>query len=403
MRFLNYLPMLLITFFLAACGGGGGAPGLPSGTVKPMTTTAPATLVLAVGSSQSFKVISGVFPVNGITSSNAQVATAALDGDNFWIGASSSGTSNIVITDAKGQAVTISVTVENLSKLYTTAPNSLVIQPGSAAVSYTIGGGQSPYMAVSDNPDVAVVDGSSGTVLKISPKKVGTANITASDSATPTKASVSIAVTVQSLVALTVSPTTASSFINMPVTVYLNGGTPPYSVGGSIPQAVSVVQDKSDITKFVVTPLAVSSGLDITFLDSTGANVKFTVTGIAGQPTIRMSPSTLTISETGAPPISLTVYGAPGLGNVFSSDLTLVTVPIGPVDFSNPFTVTPTRLCVSGTKTVTITAIDKNQSVATSVITITDNGNTTEILTTDNTTTPPTITITRAASNCPLP
>jgi len=374
MRFIFYFATLLISVFLASCGGGGGSPGLPSIIKTPITTTAPAKLVLSVGGSQAFNVIGGAFPMKAITSSNTQVATAVIDGNNFWIGGTTSGTSDIVITDALGQIATIAVTVENLSKFYTTAPAALAMTPGSLPREYVIGGGQPAYTVFSDNPDVAVVDASSGSLLKISPRKTGTANIVVSDSATPTKASVTIEVTVKSLFDLSISPTDVTTFVAIPTEVYVTGGTPPYRMGGSIPAAISLTPliGSTDPSTFVVTG-SLAGEFEVGFIDSQNVEKKITITVQPGTPVIRMSPSALSISELDTQLISLTYYGFTP-GNVFSSDLTLVTVPANPLT-TKTFTVKPTGKCVSKDTDVTITVVDANKSISTAVISIKDNGN----------------------------
>ncbi len=398
MRIITYLISLLVAVFLSACGGGGGSPGLPSVEKTPITSTAPAELVLAVGaSSTSYALIGGVYPYKAVTSSNTQVATAVLGDRTFWIGGISSGTSTITITDSAGQILSIALTVENLGKFYTTAPGALTMTPGSSTRVYEIGGGQPGYTVFSDNLDVAVVDGSSGSVLKITPKKVGTANIVVSDSATPTKSTVTIAVTVKSLFDLVVSPTDVTTFVAMPTEFYVTGGTPPYRLAGSIPAALSVtpLTGVADPTTFVVTGSLVGK-FDVVFIDSQNVEKTVTLTVQDGSPVIRMSPSSLTISEKDLQSISLTFYGATP-GNVFSSDLTLVTVPANPLT-TTVFTVKPTGKCVNGDQDVTITVVDANKSITSSVITIKDNGNV-EAVAGDNTVDPPIVAV--KGSDCP--
>lgn len=381
MRFLTYLASLLFATFLAACGGGGGSPGLPSITPTPITTTAPSNLVLAVGAAQSYVIIGGAFPMRAISSSNTQVATAVLDGNNFWIGGQSSGSADIVITDARGQLATIAVTVENLTAFYTTAPAALAMSPNSSAREFTIFGGQPPYRVVSDNPLVAATTGSGGSVIRITPVKTGSANITVQDSATPTVSSTIIAVTVKSPVPLAVSPTDVSSFIGMPVTVHVTGGTPPYRVGGLIPAAVSFsfTEGLSDPTTFVVTPLLVSSGLELSFIDSQNETVTMKVTGIDGQPTIRMAPSAVTVSEVDSQNIELTLFGYFGAVTAYSDNPKLLTATVDATDKSKITLKTGSQgsRCVLSETVVTITAIDANRSLATSKVTIANNGNTT--------------------------
>ena len=379
MRIITYLISLLVAVFLSACGGGGGSPGLPSTEKTPITSTAPAELVLPVGaSSTSYALLGGVYPYKAVTSSNTQVATAVLSDRTFWIGGISSGEATITITDSAGQILSIALTVENLGKFYTTAPAALTMTPGSSTRVYEIGGGQPGYTVFSDNLDVAVVDGSSGSVLKITPKKVGTANIVVSDSATPTKATVTIAVTVKSLVPLAASPITVTSFIGMPVDVYVTGGTPPYRPGGSIPAAVTVEPKVgyTDPSRFVVTG-TLGGDFDIVFIDSQNEEVKITLTAQAGTPQIRISPAAITVSEVDTQNIALVAFGSVGSVKAFSDNPVLLAAT---VDATDPTKITVKtgsqgNRCVLADTTVNITIVDSNQSAAITVVTIKDNGN----------------------------
>lgn len=119
-----------------------------------------------------------------------------------------------------------------------------------------------------------------------------------------------------------------------------------------------------------VRPLLVSSGLDISVMDSQNQIATFTLTVIEGQPTLRLSPNALTVSETNSGAIDLTVFGASGAIAAFSSDLSLFSTTV------NRDTITLTRLkCVAADTPVTITVVDANRALATAVIKVKDNGN----------------------------
>lgn len=375
MRFLSFLLAFTLTSFLSACGGGGSSSaGLPSGTVVKLTTTAPvkpAVLTLAVGSTQSFNIIGGRYPYQ-ISSSNTQTVVGSVNESSFTVGAVSSGQSTITITDSVNQFVEVAVVVENLTAFYTTAPAALKMTPGSATREYLIGGGQAPYTVVSDNLDVATVTGSFGSVLKITPNKTGAASISVSDSATPTKSTVIINVTVESLVPLSVSPTSASSFVDMPVTVFLNGGTPPYQIGGYIPEAVRVVQDSIDQTKFLVTPLLASEELDISFIDSQGVTVKTTIEGLVGTPTFRVSPSAVSVSALDDQNIILSVFGATLPITAFSSDVAAMQASVEGSVITVSTGTSGSRCVVDNGESVDITVVDAKGSSGTSKITIFD-------------------------------
>ncbi len=375
MNLLKYLIGLAVAMVLMACGGGGGSPGTISGSGNPqaLSVAAPSTVTVAPGAALSFAINGGQTPYAAVSDNSSITQVAIAQGSNLIIGGILEGTSKVQVRDAKSALVEIAVTVSAgpVVPLYTTAPATLSMAP-STAQSFSIGGGRAPYVVFSDKVSVATAT-VNGMVLGVNAIAVGVANLKISDAL---GATISVAVNVASSgVPLSISPTTASTFVNMPVEVIVTGGTPPYKLGGSIPAAVSVVQDTINPSKFIVTPLLVSSGLDITFLDSQNASAKFTLTGIAGQPTIRMSPNAVTVSETDTQPIILTVFGATGAVTAFSSDLGLLKATVS----GNTITVdTGTRgsRCVAADTSVNINVVDSTGALATAVILLKDNGNT---------------------------
>lgn len=394
MRFLSYLTTLLIIVLLSACGGGGGNPGTPSGggaVQQPLTIAAPSSVTVAPGAAAVYAISGGQTPYSAV-SDNSSITQVAVDqANNLTVGGILEGTAKVQVRDAKSNLVEISVTVSSgpAVALFTTAPNPLSMAP-STTQSFSIGGGKAPYVVFSDKVSVATVT-VNGSVLRINAIAVGAANLKISDAL---GATLSVVVNVASSgVALSVSPTTASAFVNTVVEVMVVGGIPPYRVGGSIPSAVTAVFDVNDPSKLLVTPLLVSSGLDITILDSQNASTKFTLTGINGQPTIRLSPNALTVSETSRVPIVLTVFGATGAVTAFSSDLSLFNTSVS--SDNQVITVTQMSRCVAADTAVTITVVDTNRALATSVITVKDNGNGSPLAVVG----PPAI----PAGNCPLP
>lgn len=383
MRFLTRLTTLLIAVLLSACGGGGGSPGLSSG--PKLSTAAPSTLIVPVGSANQY-VISGGSAPYFVKNTDAAIAVGWVNNQTLTIGATNGGTTTVSVVDSGGSQVDIAVTVGSSTALYTTAPSSFTMAPNTTQT-FKVGGGAGPYSVSSSNTSMVSV-ALNGSDLAISGVTIGSATLQIRDSA---GATLSVSVTVGA-VPLALSPTSASAFINSVVEVVVVGGTPPYRVGGYIPSAVSVIHDVNDPNKFLVTPLLVSSGLAITILDSQNSSAIFTLTVISGQPSIRLSPNALTVSEISRSPIALTVFGATGAVNAFSSDLTLFTTAVTTAVSSDNQTITtitlnPQNRCVLADTLVTITVIDANRAVATSLITVKDNGNT--VITTTDTATPP--------------
>jgi len=378
MRFLSYLTTLLIAALLSACGGGGGSTGLTSGSK--LSPTAPSSVIVPAGSASQYLINGGSSPYY-IKNSDTAIAVGWVSDHVLNLGAIIGGTATVSVVDSGGAQVDIAVKVGSSVALYTTTPSTFTMAPNTTQT-FKVGGGSGPYTATSSNVAVAsaMMNGNALTITGVAISSTP-ATIQIFDS---TGATLTSTVTVGT-VPLSLSPTSASTFVNSVVEVAVVGGTPPYRVGGLIPSAVSAVFDVNDPNKLLVTPLLVSSGLAITILDSQNSSAIFTLTVIDGQPNIRLSPNALTVSETSRLPIALTVFGATGVVNAFSSDLTLFTTAVS----SDNKTITLTQQnCVLQDTVVTITAVDANRAVATSLITVKDNGNTV-ITTTDNTVTPP--------------
>ncbi len=354
-----------------------------SGPVRPLYTTATSSITVAPGLSgaQTYSVGGGAGPYIA-TSSNVSVASVVLTGDSMKVTGISAGSTNLVIMDSLGAMVTVNVTVPTVSNLalFTTAPASVTVAIG-ASPAYSVGGGTGPYTATSSNTSVATVS-LVGSNLTVNGLAAGIASVVLRDSA---GASTTVAVTVVSTAGvLAVTPDTASAYVDTVVEVAITGGVPPYRVAGGILSAAQTSINGSTLT---ITPLLVSSGLDISILDSQNQTAKFTLTVIAGQPTIRLSPNALTVSENQAQAIALTAFGATGAVNAFSSDLTLFTTAVN----GNVITVNQIARCVATDTAVTITVVDASRAFATSVITVKDNGNTPAVVG------PPAV----VASNCP--
>lgn len=184
---------------------------------------------------------------------------------------------------------------------------------------------------------------------------------------------------------LAVSADSLTLPINIPATVTLTGGQPPYRVLGGIPAALSVTRVDGLTNEFKIEGLLVTDTLDVVFADAIGQRVRTAVTINAATTGVRLSPSALTISELGnniTQPIRLTVFGAVGPFTVFSSRLDLlqpsvVTHPAG-VSTIEIVTGFNNNRCVPSdppVTLVTITVVDLDRSSsATSEITIQDSG-----------------------------
>lgn len=382
MNFLKYVMGLAVAAALTACGGGGGSPGTISGSgaAKPLAVAAPSSVTVAPGAFVSYAVTGGQSPYSAV-SDNTTITQVAITDDNYLtIGGILEGTSKVQVRDAKSSLVEISVIVSAgpVVALYTTAPGTVNMAPPTATTSstqsFSVRGGTAPYVVFSDKTSVATAT-MTGSVLEIKAVAVGVATLKISDAV---GASVSVVVNVASTgVPLSVSPTSASVFVDMAVEVFVIGGTPPYRVAGGIPAAMSTafeIVDGKQTNKLIITPRLVGT-FDVTILDSQDASTKFALTVISGQPTIRLSPNAVTVSEKDTQPIILTVFGASGTVTAFSSDLYKLTTSVSS-DNKTITVTTGTSRCVIGDYQVTITVVDANRSSASAVITLKDNGST---------------------------
>ena len=306
-----------------------------------LITDTPQDLTLAIGSTNFTKIYGGTGPYT-VNNSNPTVVTTPTGEigagvSNFSIIARSVGTATIVVSDAAGNRVPITVTVPVPSAVFTNAPANLTLAKGAGAIYSVFGGvqlsGASKYTVNSGNPTVAL--GSiSGTTLTVSTSAIGTSTLVISDSV---GASISIVVTVSAPGALM---STAPS--NLTLAMGTQGST--YAVSGGVP----FVGQSYKYTAFSSNPAILSasiidSSLTITALPNTaGGLANVIVTDVNGtQLTIvvtvpapsRLSttaPSILSIQKS-AQTYSYQIFGGFPPYTAHSSDTSIVgaSVPTG--------------------------------------------------------------------------
>jgi hypothetical protein len=210
-----------------------------------------------------------------VTSSIPGVATASLSGNTLSVlPIAAGGPATIVVRDSLNATASLSVTVGATSALISTAPATLTLAVGATSPTYTISGGNAPYVSTSSNPSIASgnVVGTSFTITAGSAAG-GPVNIGVIDATGNSK---TVAVTVGSSSAGTPF-TTAPSAITLPTSV----GTPlvpaasTYTIsGGTAPYRVS-----SSNTAFVIASVTTGAGistLNITGIGAGTANVLVT-------------------------------------------------------------------------------------------------------------------------------
>ena len=358
-------------------------------TVQPVSnialfTTAAGGVTVTLGATSipSYTVGGGAGPYTA-TSSNTSVAAVLLSGNLLTVTGVAPGSVNILVRDSVGATITVPVTVQPAGNLplFTTVPASgvtVAVGPTSSQT-YNVGGGSgSGYLATSTNTGVVTVElaniAPGAAVLKLTGVAVGSANVVVRDSL---GGLVNVSVTVGTI-PLAVTPNNATAIVQDVLKATVTGGTPPYkpqpSVGNTIVASASIIDPVTN--EFTITLL--QSGITtVTVFDNNNQSVAFTVTSSAPTPgtRVRLSPSAVTVSESDTKAIEFTVFGAaPGVVNVFSSDVTKLTASItGNLVTVN--TVSGGNRCVSADLPVTITVIDSIRANATATITIKDNGN----------------------------
>lgn len=303
-------------------------PVIPPGS---LFTTAAGSITLAVGANATYG-IGGGKPAYAVSSSNTGVATATLSGSNFTVTGIAAGSADVVVTDAAGTALTVSVKVGSGTTvaLFTTAPNTVVIGVGAVG-GYTVGGGKPAYAVSSSNAAVASVT-LTGNNFTITGASAGTAQVVVVDADGNT---LEIAVTIGSAGAATDLFTTAPGDITI-----ATGATASYTIGGGKP-AYSVSSSNAAVARvaingsgFIITGM--SSGTAQVFVfDASGHSVNMSVTVGAGSSSTALyttAPGSLTLG------IGVTETYAIGGGKpayaVSSSNSGVVKVTVNGTDFT---------------------------------------------------------------------
>lgn len=351
---------------------------VPAGAVVPLFTNAPSSLaLLSGGGSRDFTIGGGKAPYSVQSSNTASVQTSVA-GAALTVTPVGDGSATIAITDAAGTQKTFVVTVTSGSgspvALFTTAPSILSMPPNST-LPFAIGGGTAPYVAASSNQQVVAVT-VSGTQLTLNSPAgaTGTANVVITD-ASGGKLTVAVTASSAATTTLSLSATSLTLPINIPGSVRIIGGAPPYTVTSGIPSAVSASPATLPTAgEFILTPLLVST-LDVTVVDSAGQSAKVNVIVNAGTPGIRIAPSALAISENFTnQTINLTLIGqSAGNYTIFSSDVSRIQVVTATRSDGVVQLQTTGALGVAANTEVMITVVDSQNRIATSAITIRDN------------------------------
>lgn len=360
---------LLISFVCAAglvagCGGGGGSAGATTGgggtdtTATPLSTTAPTSITLQNGASQTFTVSGGTAPYTAV-SNNVGVAAGAVSGSTLTIGGVSPGTASITVFDAKNTPISVGVTV-TVPDLATSAPSggvTVAVGPGNAQL-YTISGGVAPYTATSSNVNIATVSMPTSTSIGITGVGSGSATIVVRDSVNK---SVSIPVTVSPGLALfTTAPSAITLAVGGAPTYTISGGVAPYTVTSSNTSSVAVVMPTS--TSFTVGALA-SGAANVVIRDAVGATTSVAVTVSAAQMTLNPTTVSAFIGDT----VYATLAGGTGPYSIVEGFPDAADVTVGTLSSTGVFTANSSgnvlRIVVKqavGTDTIVVRDVNNN-------------------------------------------
>lgn len=340
-------------------------------------TTAPAQLNLALNTTLSYTVGGGVGPYTA-TSSNISIVRAQVAGNTLSLTGMAVGTATVTLRDSAGSTISISVTVDTGRPLFTTAPSSLTIGFGPAnARSFTVGGGAGPYTVTSANANIATATLSANGTLTITGINTGSTTIQVRDVSGAT-VSIGVAVRVE---ALGLNPTSFNAFVGDVLYSVITGGKPPYTTVSGFPDALEAEVGNVDsaggftpdpngsILRVRVKQVVGNGGVVVR--DANGNTANLSVTSSASTNTISLSPNAVTIPES-VGSFTLTLYGAQGATNLFSSDPAIATVPASVTGSSSGVPVPVTIICRAdgNSPTVQITAIDQTGAVGEATITL---------------------------------
>ena len=263
------------------------------GTGIDLFTSAPSSIVVAVGTSSAVYTIGGGSQVYSISSSNQSIATVGLSNRNqFIVTGRAGGTATVVVKDSLGASVTINVVVGSSVALFTSAAPNTKLEVGGSGI-FKVGGGTTSYSVASSNSAVAtaVLNGDDLTITGVA---VGLSTVTVVDTA---GASVAISVTVGSGTPPALFTTAGTDL------VVATGTTPTFTVGGGrAPYAVTssntaTIGAKISGATLTITGIAEGSGR-VTVSDADGTKVLINVTVGTGVaiPLFTTAPSDITVA-----------------------------------------------------------------------------------------------------------
>ncbi|MEO8134711.1 MAG: hypothetical protein ABI831_12120 [Betaproteobacteria bacterium] len=269
----------------------------------------------------------------------------------------------LTIRDARNATVTATVTVRSLALAVspTTATTTLGVP-----VSYQISGGQGPYTVLSSfqsivpNPVVDANGRFTATPIVSPPTSVDVTLVVRDASGTQVTSILTI-----TPIPFSVSPTTVSVPVNVPVTFTITGGTAPYTVVSSQPSLVpnpASIDAQGRFTLRAIAAPAAATAVLITIRDA--ANNVTTVTMTITSTALSVLPATAIVYAN--TPTTLTIYGGLPPYQAFSTNSAVL--PVARNVVGDQIVLTAANVDVE--TTVTITIVDSAGTSVSAVITV---------------------------------
>mgnify|MGYP006278601687 CR=1 FL=1 len=320
-----------------------------SGGTTPLFTSAPPTVVLAVGAPKTYEVGGGSGVYRYQSSNPAVASVASVSSTSYSVTPLAAGVASIQVSDSVGSRFSFDVNVGQVQPLVLSSGPSVTLSPTAGATSYEIVGGRAPYRAVSSNSAVlSVVSPVVGSTLSVTPVAAGTSSLVVTDAA-GSQATAAVTVVAFGPANMQVSPATAGASVGDQLALVVKGGTPPYAfsvsnpavavltnqvaaASGTAPAVFSINQSASTIQTFDANGNVVSvpGVVAITVTDAGGQVQTSSVTVTQASTVLRMSPSSVLLSERASLGVlnttpttgnlKLYVYGGTGPYVAYSTD-----------------------------------------------------------------------------------
>jgi hypothetical protein len=416
---------------LAACGGGSGSPASINqpGPTPPVITVQPSGITIFPGAPATLTITSGTAPFNVFSDTPSILPIAqSVTGNTIVLLANqvaADTTVNLTVTDASGQNTRVPVSVKpaplfntltftpsgndcgaDLCSAQTGTARVTALAPGGAPlvgrqirfdvvygpIGFVTGNPAQPQAqtltSTTDNAGVAQVVVQALPNSTTQPAQLRATDVTTGNSQISNFTVVNNTNATQSPMVVVPSnaniqgPDTKTCSTGFRIDYYIYGGTPPYTVQSTFPQAITLLNNtvpQSGGYFSAVTNGACVNPLVFTISDAAGKQTTASLTNVVGTiaPTappapaaLNIAPGTLTVAGCAGKTFTFVVTGGTGPYNVTTNPTTMV----APGGNNNTFgvTVPPTVAPAAPfTGTISVTALDSSTNAQTATATIT--------------------------------